>query len=84
MFSGFSLGSTIKSHTKGIWIWARTHPQNPDQYLVLLDTEGLGDVEKVHTCTYQKIDTCSDILCMIVSNCMSCYMHDMHLFCTKP
>ncbi|XP_029390577.1 guanylate-binding protein 2-like, partial [Mus pahari] len=44
--TGFSLGSTLKSHTKGIWIWCVPHPKKPDHSLVLLDTEGLGDVEK--------------------------------------
>uniref|UniRef100_K7E431 GB1/RHD3-type G domain-containing protein n=1 Tax=Monodelphis domestica TaxID=13616 RepID=K7E431_MONDO len=43
---GFSLGSTIQSHTKGIWMWCIDHPTEPDHTLVLLDTEGLGDVEK--------------------------------------
>ncbi|CAO2600261.1 Guanylate-binding protein 7, partial [Lemmus lemmus] len=44
--TGFSMGSTIQSHTKGIWMWCVPHPQKPDHTLVLLDTEGLGDVEK--------------------------------------
>uniref|UniRef100_H3B0D3 GB1/RHD3-type G domain-containing protein n=1 Tax=Latimeria chalumnae TaxID=7897 RepID=H3B0D3_LATCH len=44
--SGFSLGSTVQSHTKGIWMWCIPHPHEPNQTLVLLDTEGLGDVEK--------------------------------------
>ncbi|XP_027693980.1 guanylate-binding protein 6-like [Vombatus ursinus] len=43
---GFSLGSTVQSHTKGIWMWCVPHPSKPDHALVLLDTEGLGDVEK--------------------------------------
>ncbi|XP_069473710.1 guanylate-binding protein 1-like isoform X2 [Ambystoma mexicanum] len=43
---GFSLGSTIQSHTKGIWMWCVPHPWKPNHTLVLLDTEGLGDVEK--------------------------------------
>ncbi|XP_022352269.1 guanylate-binding protein 1-like [Enhydra lutris kenyoni] len=43
---GFSLGSTVQSHTKGIWIWCVPHPKKPNHTLVLLDTEGLGDVEK--------------------------------------
>lgn len=46
-FSGFSLGSTVQSHTKGIWMWCVPHPSKPKFTLVLLDTEGLGDVEKV-------------------------------------
>ncbi|EGW04816.1 Interferon-induced guanylate-binding protein 1, partial [Cricetulus griseus] len=45
-FSGFSLGSTVQSHTKGIWMWCFPHPQKTGHTLVLLDTEGLGDVEK--------------------------------------
>uniref|UniRef100_A0A4X2LWB9 GB1/RHD3-type G domain-containing protein n=1 Tax=Vombatus ursinus TaxID=29139 RepID=A0A4X2LWB9_VOMUR len=44
--SGFSFGSTVQSHTKGIWIWCVPHPEKPNHTLVLLDTEGLGDVEK--------------------------------------
>ncbi|KAK7797313.1 hypothetical protein U0070_023669 [Myodes glareolus] len=44
--SGFSLGSTVQSHTKGIWMWCVPHPQKEGSTLVLLDTEGLGDVEK--------------------------------------
>ncbi|XP_036046381.1 guanylate-binding protein 2-like [Onychomys torridus] len=44
--TGFSLGSTVQSHTKGIWMWCVPHPQNPGHTLVLLDTEGLEDVEK--------------------------------------
>nr|XP_034356732.1 guanylate-binding protein 1-like [Arvicanthis niloticus] len=44
--TGFSLGSTVQSHTKGIWMWCMPHPRKADHTLVLLDTEGLGDVEK--------------------------------------
>ncbi|XP_032103708.1 LOW QUALITY PROTEIN: guanylate-binding protein 2 [Sapajus apella] len=43
---GFPLGSTVKSHTKGIWMWCEPHPKKPGHTLVLLDTEGLGDIEK--------------------------------------
>ncbi|CAH2318797.1 guanylate-binding 6-like isoform X1 [Pelobates cultripes] len=43
---GFPLGSTIQSKTKGIWMWCVPHPSKPEHTLVLLDTEGLGDVEK--------------------------------------
>uniref|UniRef100_A0A803JKH2 Guanylate-binding protein 1, interferon-inducible n=1 Tax=Xenopus tropicalis TaxID=8364 RepID=A0A803JKH2_XENTR len=44
--TGFPLGSTIQSKTKGIWMWCVPHPRQPSHTLVLLDTEGLGDVEK--------------------------------------
>ncbi|XP_048670457.1 guanylate-binding protein 5-like isoform X2 [Marmota marmota marmota] len=43
---GFSVGTTVQSHTKGIWMWCVPHPEKPGHTLVLLDTEGLGDVEK--------------------------------------
>ncbi|XP_037682624.1 guanylate-binding protein 2-like [Choloepus didactylus] len=43
---GFALGSTVQSHTKGIWMWCVPHPKKTNHTLVLLDTEGLGDVEK--------------------------------------
>ncbi|XP_031436604.1 guanylate-binding protein 1-like [Clupea harengus] len=44
--TGFALGSTIESKTKGIWMWCVPHPNKAGHTLVLLDTEGLGDVEK--------------------------------------
>nr|XP_055059191.1 guanylate-binding protein 1-like [Misgurnus anguillicaudatus] len=44
--SGFALGNTIESKTKGIWMWCVPHPSKAGQTLVLLDTEGLGDVHK--------------------------------------
>uniref|UniRef100_A0A8C5P3G0 Guanylate-binding protein 6-like n=1 Tax=Jaculus jaculus TaxID=51337 RepID=A0A8C5P3G0_JACJA len=44
---GFPLGSTVQSETKGIWMWCVPHSTKPNHTLVLLDTEGLGDVEKV-------------------------------------
>uniref|UniRef100_H0WQ07 GB1/RHD3-type G domain-containing protein n=1 Tax=Otolemur garnettii TaxID=30611 RepID=H0WQ07_OTOGA len=44
--AGFSLGCTVQSHTKGIWVWCVPHPRKPGHTLVLLDTEGLGDIEK--------------------------------------
>ncbi|KAM4651726.1 guanylate-binding protein 3-like isoform 1-T2 [Discoglossus pictus] len=44
--NGFPLGSTVQSKTKGIWMWCVPHPTKPGHTLVLLDTEGLGDVEK--------------------------------------
>ncbi|KAI2647698.1 Guanylate-binding protein 1 [Labeo rohita] len=44
--TGFALGSTIESKTKGIWMWCVPHPTEAGTTLVLLDTEGLGDVDK--------------------------------------
>ncbi|KAA0721327.1 Guanylate-binding protein 3 [Triplophysa tibetana] len=45
--TGFALGNTIQSKTKGIWMWCVPHPTKKETTLVLLDTEGLGDVEKI-------------------------------------
>ena len=42
----FPLGSTVQAKTKGIWIWVGDFFDNPDIALVLLDTEGLSDVDK--------------------------------------
>ncbi|XP_054547509.1 guanylate-binding protein 7-like [Talpa occidentalis] len=36
----------VQSETKGIWMWCVPHPSKPKHTLVLLDTEGLGDMEK--------------------------------------
>ncbi|WAR22325.1 GBP3-like protein [Mya arenaria] len=44
--SGFALGDTIESKTKGIWVWCKMHPEKKQTVLILLDTEGLGDVKK--------------------------------------
>ncbi|KAG8539531.1 hypothetical protein GDO81_020778, partial [Engystomops pustulosus] len=43
---GFDLGSTVQAQTKGIWMRCLPHPTKEGLTLVLLDTEGLGDVEK--------------------------------------
>ncbi|XP_077306228.1 guanylate-binding protein 3-like [Lithobates pipiens] len=43
---GFDVGSTVRAHTKGIWMWCIPHPTKTNHTLVLLDTEGLGDIEK--------------------------------------
>ncbi|XP_061452504.1 guanylate-binding protein 1-like [Rhineura floridana] len=61
---GFSLGATVQATTKGIWMWCRPHPQKPDHTLVLLDTEGLGDVEKSNT----KNDTWIFALSLLLSS----------------
>ncbi|XP_070621057.1 guanylate-binding protein 1-like [Erythrolamprus reginae] len=47
--SGFGLGSTVQAKTKGIWMWCVPYPGRPNQTLVLLDTEGLGDTDKGST-----------------------------------
>uniref|UniRef100_A0A8C7C009 GB1/RHD3-type G domain-containing protein n=1 Tax=Neovison vison TaxID=452646 RepID=A0A8C7C009_NEOVI len=44
---GFRLNSTVRSETKGIWMWCVPHSTKKNHTLILLDTEGLGDVKKV-------------------------------------
>ncbi|XP_068280609.1 guanylate-binding protein 1-like isoform X2 [Nyctibius grandis] len=61
---GFSLGSSVQSHTKGIWMWCVPHPCKPGHTLVLLDTEGLGDVEKCDN----KNDTWIFVLTVLLSS----------------
>ncbi|KAK3607896.1 hypothetical protein CHS0354_036722 [Potamilus streckersoni] len=43
---GFPLGSTIESVTKGLWVWCLMHPKEKGKVILLLDTEGLGDIQK--------------------------------------
>ncbi|XP_044846753.1 guanylate-binding protein 1-like [Mauremys mutica] len=68
--TGFSLGSTIQSHTKGIWMWClpHPHPRRAGHTLVLLDTEGLGDVEKGDG----KNDTWIFALAVLLSSTLVC------------
>ncbi|XP_068520425.1 guanylate-binding protein 1-like isoform X2 [Anas acuta] len=61
---GFSLGSSVRAHTKGIWMWCMPHPCKPGHTLVLLDTEGLGDTEKGDT----KNDTWIFVLAVLLSS----------------
>ncbi|XP_015264391.1 PREDICTED: guanylate-binding protein 1-like, partial [Gekko japonicus] len=46
---GFCLDATVQGQTKGIWMWCLPHPRRPDHTLVLLDMEGLGDMQKGNT-----------------------------------
>ncbi|XP_053393795.1 guanylate-binding protein 2-like isoform X2 [Mercenaria mercenaria] len=45
--NGFETGHTTKAVTKGIWVMCRPHPTQEEQVLVLLDTEGIDDPDKV-------------------------------------
>ncbi|XP_066543904.1 guanylate-binding protein 2 isoform X2 [Amia ocellicauda] len=44
--AGFELGCTVQSKTKGLWILPIPHPTKPNHTILLVDTEGLGDIEK--------------------------------------
>lgn len=43
---GFTIGSTVQSCTRGIWMWNRLVPLSNDVDAVLLDTEGLGSTDR--------------------------------------
>ncbi|XP_073491547.1 uncharacterized protein [Aquarana catesbeiana] len=46
VLKGFELSAAVQAKTKGIWMWCVPHPLMKEKTLVLLDTEGLGDVQK--------------------------------------
>uniref|UniRef100_K9K3I0 Guanylate-binding protein 6-like protein n=1 Tax=Equus caballus TaxID=9796 RepID=K9K3I0_HORSE len=73
---GFPLGSTVQSETKGIWTWCVPHPSKRNHTLVLLDTEGLGDVEKGDPKNDSWIFALAVLLCSsFVYNSMSTINH---------
>ncbi|KAI8483478.1 Guanylate-binding protein 6 [Branchiostoma belcheri] len=41
--SGFPLGDEMVSKTEAFWFWIGPHPVLNDRYLMVIDTEGLGD-----------------------------------------
>ena len=43
----FEIGHTTDAVTKGIWVMCRPHPIKKNEVLVLLDTEGIDDPDKV-------------------------------------
>ena len=50
--SGFEIGSTVNSQTKGIYIWGTPVDVNhngENMKVLLVDTEGIGSVEKDET-----------------------------------
>ncbi|XP_060586552.1 guanylate-binding protein 3-like [Ruditapes philippinarum] len=52
---GFSMGHTVRSHTKGIWVWCIIHPTKERHVLMLIDTEGLADPKKANEESDQKL-----------------------------
>ncbi len=44
--SGFKTGSTVNACTRGLWIWGRPIPLENGSNLIIMDSEGLGSVEK--------------------------------------
>lgn len=42
---GFSVGNTVQGHTKGVWVRLCKNKVRDDEYIVLLDTEGMDDMD---------------------------------------
>uniref|UniRef100_G3SU18 Guanylate binding protein 5 n=1 Tax=Loxodonta africana TaxID=9785 RepID=G3SU18_LOXAF len=61
---GFSVGSTVQSHTKGIWMWCMPHPEKSNLTLVLMVVKALGSLETVD----KKNDTQVFALAMLLSS----------------
>ncbi|XP_053376565.1 guanylate-binding protein 5-like [Mercenaria mercenaria] len=60
---GFSVGNTVKSHTKGIWVLCMKHPTQTGQVLALLDTAGLSDAESTRSGNDIQIFCLTVLLC---------------------
>lgn len=45
--AGFRTSASVKHETQGIWMWLIQHPMHINKKLAILDTEGLGDAQKV-------------------------------------
>ena len=66
----FQLGSTTRSETKGVWVWVGPHPRDPGRTLIVLDTEGLHDIDKVGRRTDMKIFAVSLLMSSVLMyNC---------------
>ena len=64
---GFKVGATINACTKGLWVWGRPIPLSKNTKLIILDSEGLGSVEKDRT---GNIDMKIFTLSVLLSSCL--------------
>ena len=64
---GFKVGATINACTKGLWVWGRPIPLSINKKLIILDSEGLGSVEKDRT---GNIDMKIFTLSVLLSSCL--------------
>ena len=44
--TGFDIGSTVESCTKGVWIWNKPIYDDEESFTILMDTEGLHSSER--------------------------------------
>jgi hypothetical protein len=65
--SGFKTGSTVNACTRGLWVWGRPIQLENGSFLLIIDSEGLGSVEKDRE---QNIDMKIFTLCVLMSTCV--------------
>jgi len=68
--SGFRIGSTINACTKGLWVWGRPirideEKEEGNTYMIIIDSEGLGSIEKDRELN---IDMKIFTLCVLISS----------------
>ncbi|XP_035695980.1 uncharacterized protein LOC118429564 isoform X2 [Branchiostoma floridae] len=62
--SGFPLGDEMESKTKDFWFWIGPHPVKTNRYLMVVDTEGLGDYS-------DEEQNEKDIKCLVLATLLS-------------
>jgi len=65
--AGFKVGATINACTKGLWVWGRPIDLDNGKKLLIIDSEGLGSVEKDRT---NNIDMKIFTLSVLLSSCL--------------
>jgi len=65
--SGFKTGSTVNACTRGLWCWGRPIPIENGSNMIIIDSEGLGSVEKDRELN---IDLKIFTLCVLMSSCV--------------
>lgn len=65
--TGFKLGSTVNAFTRGIWAWGKPIPIENGSHMIIIDSEGLGSVDKDQELN---IDLKIFTLCTLISSCV--------------
>ena len=65
--TNYTLVLAINACTKGLWVWGRPIPIPGNKKLIILDSEGLGSVEKDRT---GNIDMKIFTLSVLLSSCL--------------
>lgn len=65
--AGFKTGSTVNACTRGLWAWGRPITLDNGSELLIIDSEGLGSVEKDRELN---IDMKIFTLCVLMSTCI--------------